>query len=112
MDTLISGFAEDYRRQFINSDSNNDQLEHSLVFPSGSFTNKLSKFTLATFDDEGNETILQEEIFICQFIYFSKSFQVDVSVKWVRGLFDKYIVIVHFVMPIYSLMIQNGVRFL
>lgn len=56
MDTLISGFAEDYRRQFINSDSN-DQLDHPLVFPSGSFTNKLSKFTLATFDDEGNETI-------------------------------------------------------
>lgn len=60
MDTLISGFAEDYRRQFINSDSNNDQLEHSLVFPSGSFTNKLSKFTLATFDDEGNETTLSD----------------------------------------------------
>lgn len=59
MDTLISGFAEDYRRQFINSDSNNDQLDH-LVFPSGSFTNKLSKFTLATFDDEGNEIILQD----------------------------------------------------
>jgi len=58
MDTLISGFAEDYR-QFINSDSNNDQLDH-LVFPSGSFTNKLSKFTLATFDDEGNETILRD----------------------------------------------------
>lgn len=57
MDTLISGFAEDYRRQFINSDSNNDQLDHPLVFP-GSFTNKLSKFTLATFDDEGNEIIL------------------------------------------------------
>lgn len=53
MDTLISGFAEDYRRQFINSDSSNDQLDHSLIFPSGSFTNKLSKFTLATFDDEG-----------------------------------------------------------
>lgn len=58
MDTLISGFAEDYRRQFINSDSNNDQLDHPLVSPSGNFTNKLSKFTLATFDDEGNETIL------------------------------------------------------
>lgn len=69
MDTLISGFAEDYRRQFINSDSNNDQLDHSLVFPSGSFTNKLSKFTLATFDDEGNETIL-DKIVICRFINF------------------------------------------
>ncbi|XP_067217318.1 FERM domain-containing protein 8 isoform X3 [Linepithema humile] len=54
MDTLISGFAEDYRRQFINSDGNNDQLDHPLVSPTGSsFTNKLSKFTLATFDDEG-----------------------------------------------------------
>ncbi|GAB1863617.1 FERM domain-containing protein 8 [Camponotus japonicus] len=53
MDTLISGFAEDYRRQFVNSDSSNDQLDHPLVSPTGNFTNKLSKFTLATFDDEG-----------------------------------------------------------
>lgn len=53
MDTLISGFADDYRRQLINSDGN-DQLDHPLVSPTGSsFTNKLSKFTLATFDDEG-----------------------------------------------------------
>lgn len=66
MDTLISGFAEDYRRQFINSDSSNDQLDHPLLFPSGSFTNKLSKFTLATFDDEGNRTILQDS---CMPIY-------------------------------------------
>lgn len=56
MDTLISGFAEDYRHQFINSDGSNDQLDHPLVSPTGNFTNKLSKFTLATFDDEGNET--------------------------------------------------------
>lgn len=54
MDTLISGFAEDYRRQFVNG-SNSDQLDHPLVSPTGSFTNKLSKFTLATFDDEGND---------------------------------------------------------
>lgn len=54
MDTLISGFAEDYRRQFINSDD--QSAKDPLVSPSGSFTNKLSKFTLATFDDEGNET--------------------------------------------------------
>lgn len=52
MDTLISGFAEDYRlRQLANSDANNDQSDHPLA--TGSFTNKLSKFTLATFDDEG-----------------------------------------------------------
>jgi len=54
MDILISGFAEDYRHQCVNNDTNNDQ-DHPLVSPSGSFTNKLSKFTLATFDDEGNE---------------------------------------------------------
>ncbi|XP_020282386.1 putative FERM domain-containing protein FRMD8P1 isoform X2 [Pseudomyrmex gracilis] len=51
MDTLISGFAEDYRRQFINSDD--QSAKDPLVSPSGNFTNKLSKFTLATFDDEG-----------------------------------------------------------
>lgn len=83
MDTLISGFAEDYRRQF-NSDSNNDHLDHPLVFPGGSFTNKLSKFTLATFDDEGNEIILQaRHISIYSFIYFLNRFR---SMHWSNGI--------------------------
>lgn len=56
MDTLISGFADDYRlRQLANSDANNDLSDHPLVSTVGSFTNKLSKFTLATFDDEGED---------------------------------------------------------
>lgn len=55
MDTLISGFADDHRlRQLTGSEGNNDQLlDHPLATTTGSFTNKLSKFTLATFDDEG-----------------------------------------------------------
>lgn len=54
MDTLISGFADDYRlRQLTGSDANDQLLDHPLAINVGSFTNKLSKFTLATFDDEG-----------------------------------------------------------
>ncbi|XP_032674620.1 putative FERM domain-containing protein FRMD8P1 [Odontomachus brunneus] len=55
MDTLISGFADDHRlRQLAGSEGNNEQLlDHPLTMATGSFTNKLSKFTLATFDDEG-----------------------------------------------------------
>lgn len=57
MDTLISGFADDYRlHQLAGSEGNNDQLlDHPLATTTGSFTNKLSKFTLATFDDEGKD---------------------------------------------------------
>lgn len=94
MDTLISGFAEEYQRQFVNSDGSNDQLDHPLVSPSGSFTNKLSKFTLATFDDEGNKTKSEnrESYLAHRSFYFSKLFQVDALVKWARGPFNKYIV--------------------
>ncbi|XP_076656639.1 FERM domain-containing protein 8 Bili [Halictus rubicundus] len=55
MDTLISGFAEEHRRHGANGDvANVDRLtDHSIGSNTGSFTNKLSKFTLATFDDEG-----------------------------------------------------------
>lgn len=58
MDTLISGFAEEHRRHGANGDvANTDRLiDHSIGSTTGSFTNKLSKFTLATFDDEGNIT--------------------------------------------------------
>ncbi|XP_078033986.1 FERM domain-containing protein 8 Bili isoform X1 [Augochlora pura] len=55
MDTLISGFAEEHRRHGANGDvAHVDRLtDHSIGTNTGSFTNKLSKFTLATFDDEG-----------------------------------------------------------
>ncbi|CAL7949594.1 unnamed protein product [Xylocopa violacea] len=55
MDTLISGFAEEHRRHGANGDvANTDRLtDHAIGSNTGSFTNKLSKFTLATFDDEG-----------------------------------------------------------
>lgn len=55
MDTLISGFAEEHRRHGTNVDiGNTDRLtDHAVGSNIGSFTNKLSKFTLATFDDEG-----------------------------------------------------------
>ncbi|KAG7200123.1 hypothetical protein KM043_000563 [Ampulex compressa] len=55
MDTLISGFAEQHRRRSSNGDVTNVErvTEHSVITNVGSFTNKLSKFTLATFDDEG-----------------------------------------------------------
>ncbi|XP_024935971.1 FERM domain-containing protein 8 isoform X2 [Cephus cinctus] len=51
MDTLISGFAEESRRY--DSADLNRLAENSVITNTGSFTNKLSKFTLATFDDEG-----------------------------------------------------------
>ncbi|XP_047369328.1 FERM domain-containing protein 8 isoform X3 [Vespa velutina] len=57
MDTLISGFAEENRNHSSHNDGTNSerQLDHSATttYSTGSFTNKLSKFTLATFDDEG-----------------------------------------------------------
>lgn len=55
MDILISGFAEEHRRHRSNNDiTNSDRLtDHMIGSNTGSFTNKLSKFTLATFDDEG-----------------------------------------------------------
>lgn len=51
MDTLISGFAEEHRRHGTNGDIGN--TNRAVGSNIGSFTNKLSKFTLATFDDEG-----------------------------------------------------------
>lgn len=54
MDTLISGFAEENRNQNAHDTTSNErQSDHSASSYVGSFTNKLSKFTLATFDDEG-----------------------------------------------------------
>lgn len=48
MDALISGFVEEYLH------TNTDRLtDYAIGSNTGSFTNKLSKFTLATFDDEG-----------------------------------------------------------
>lgn len=77
MDTLISGFADDYRlRQLVNNDGNNDQLlDHPLATATGSFTNKLSKFTLATFDDEGKvkrEEKQKRQTRYCHRVYTSK----------------------------------------
>ncbi|XP_057338773.1 FERM domain-containing protein 8 [Microplitis mediator] len=54
MDTLISVFAEDSRLTDDSVDSaNQNRTEGSVITNTGSFTNKLSKFTLATFDDQG-----------------------------------------------------------
>ncbi|XP_014610462.1 PREDICTED: FERM domain-containing protein 8 [Polistes canadensis] len=55
MDTLISGFAEENRNHSSHNDGTNNerQSDHSTTTYTGTFTNKLSKFTLATFDDEG-----------------------------------------------------------
>ncbi|XP_033216736.1 FERM domain-containing protein 8 isoform X2 [Belonocnema kinseyi] len=53
MDTLISGFAEESRKMESNSENLNRVQNGSVVPNVGSFTNKLSKFALATFDDEG-----------------------------------------------------------
>lgn len=56
MDTLISGFAEESRQSEAtdeNVNANNRLQDNSMLSNVGSFTNKLSKFTLATFDDEG-----------------------------------------------------------
>ncbi|KAJ8674311.1 hypothetical protein QAD02_005573 [Eretmocerus hayati] len=57
MDTLISGFVEENRLneaadEALNVD--NRLQDPSMLSNFGSFTNKLSKFTLATFDDEGH----------------------------------------------------------
>lgn len=56
MDTLISGFVEEHRCHGTNGDvANIERLtDHSIGCNTGNFTNKLSKFTLATFDDEGS----------------------------------------------------------
>ncbi|XP_043462043.1 FERM domain-containing protein 8 [Leptopilina heterotoma] len=53
MDTLISGFIEENRKMESNGENLNRVQNGFLVPNVGSFTNKLSKFTLATFDDEG-----------------------------------------------------------
>ncbi|XP_063978476.1 putative FERM domain-containing protein FRMD8P1 [Diachasmimorpha longicaudata] len=54
MDTLISGFAEESRLNGETVDAaNQNRTEGSVIMNAGSFTNKLSKFTLATFDDQG-----------------------------------------------------------
>lgn len=58
MDTLISVFAEDSRLTDDSVDSaNQNRTEGSVITNTGSFTNKLSKFTLATFDDQGNNNL-------------------------------------------------------
>lgn len=57
MDTLISGFVEESKQNEAadeNLNANNRLQDNSILSNIGSFTNKLSKFTLATFDDEGN----------------------------------------------------------
>lgn len=54
MDTLISVFAEDSRQIDDSIDiTNQNRTEGSVISNANSFTNKLSKFTLATFDDQG-----------------------------------------------------------
>ncbi|XP_034941349.1 FERM domain-containing protein 8 [Chelonus insularis] len=54
MDTLISVFAEESRHTEDNVDATNqNRTEGSVIMNTCSFTNKLSKFTLATFDDQG-----------------------------------------------------------
>ena len=54
MDTLISGFAEESRiNDVIAEPTNPNRPDNSVITNVGSFTNKLSKFTLATFDDQG-----------------------------------------------------------
>jgi hypothetical protein len=57
MDTLISGFAEESKQSEADDDNvnvNNRLQDNTMLSNVGSFTNKLSKFTLATFDEEGN----------------------------------------------------------
>lgn len=55
MDTLISGFAEESRNNDSNAEPTNqsNKTDNSVITNVGNFTNKLSKFTLATFDDQG-----------------------------------------------------------
>lgn len=57
MDTLISGFVEESRQnESADENLNSNRLQdNTMVSNIGSFTNKLSKFTFATFDDEGNK---------------------------------------------------------
>lgn len=57
MDTLISIFAEESKNYDEVDDSSNKLQDNSLLFNVGSFTNKLSKLTLATFDEEGIKEI-------------------------------------------------------
>lgn len=57
MDALISGFVEENKQDEDTDDSlnaNNRLQDNAMITNFGSFTNKLSKFTLATFDEEGN----------------------------------------------------------
>ena len=57
MDTLISGFAEESRQNEMVEDNVSDSnklQDNTMLSNVASFTNKLSKFTLATFDDEGS----------------------------------------------------------
>ncbi|XP_012254740.1 FERM domain-containing protein 8 isoform X1 [Athalia rosae] len=55
MDTLISGFAEENRRNNTRCDATGACRSSDITITANAncFTNKLSKFTLATFDDEG-----------------------------------------------------------
>ncbi|XP_014205850.1 FERM domain-containing protein 8 [Copidosoma floridanum] len=57
MDTLITGFVEESKQNEAadeNVNANNRLQDNSMLSNFGSFTNKLSKFTLATFDEEGH----------------------------------------------------------
>lgn len=72
MDTLISGFAEENRNHSSHNDGTNSerQLDHSASTSySGSFTNKLSKFTLATFDDEGDARLRIFFFYLCKYSF-------------------------------------------
>lgn len=62
MDTLISGFVEESRQnEAADENLNSNRLqENSMLSNIGSFTNKLSKFTFATFDDEGKQKIIMQ----------------------------------------------------
>lgn len=59
MDTLISGFVGESNLNGTSTDiANANRTQDNTVIPNvGHFTNKLSKFTLATFDEEGNEIL-------------------------------------------------------
>ena len=56
MDTLISGFVGDSRLIETSTDATNANRtqDNTVISNVGNFTNKLSKFTLATFDEEGS----------------------------------------------------------
>lgn len=91
MDTLISGFAEESRLNDATAEPTNpNRPENSVITNVGSFTNKLSKFTLATFDDQGmNSFRTYSQNTRVQNENKSKNktliFQVVASVKWARG---------------------------